>query len=263
MSRAGAGTAADAAAPAVRVDADGCAWLPGVGQPLPAGERVHWMGRPDPAALARRVLHVRGLTVYFALLTVATLLVRLPMVGTRVAVADALTVLAMGAAVLAFARVYAAVVARATLYAVTDRRVVVRAGVALPAVLNIPFDRITSVDLRRGRDGAGDLEITLGGGARIAYLLLWPHARPWHVTQPRPTLRGVVDIEAAGVALAKALRAVPDVSTTTGEPAAATGAAAPSLAPTAVGTYAPPPPRDDRASVGRTTRRGRTTRHVA
>ncbi len=192
---------------ATRVDDEGRTWLPGVGEPLPAGERVRWLGRPDAGALARRVLHVRGLGVYFALLTAATLAVRWPTVGARVAAADALTIGAMGAAVLAFAAVYAAAVARATLYAVTDRRVVVRAGLALPAVLNVPLDRIASVDLRRGRDGAGDVEVTLGGGDRIAYLLLWPHARPWHLTHPRPTFRGVRDADAAGAALAGAMRA--------------------------------------------------------
>ncbi|GJG86875.1 photosynthetic complex assembly protein [Gemmatimonadetes bacterium T265] len=192
---------------AVRVDTDGRTWLPGVGEPLPAGERVRWVGRPDPAALARRAFHVRGLAAYFALLAALTFAVRSPAVGAAVAAADALTVAAMGAAVLAFAGVYAALVARATLYAVTDRRVVVRAGVAVPAVLNVPLDRVASVDLRRGRDGAGDVEVTLGGDVRVAYLLLWPHARPWHVTRPRPTFRGVRDADAAGVALAQAVRA--------------------------------------------------------
>ncbi len=196
-----------ARADAVRVDAQGRAWLPGFGEPLPAGERVLWAGRPDAAALARRALHVRGLAVYFALLTALTFSVRWRMAGTPVAVVDALTVAAMGAAVLVFARVYATVVARATLYAVTDRRVVLRVGVAVPAVLNIPLDRVTSVDLRRGRDGAGDVEVTLGGDARIAYLLLWPHARPWHITRTRPTFRGLRDAGAAGMALADVVRA--------------------------------------------------------
>ena len=218
----------------VRVDAQGCAWLPGVGEPLPAGERVRWVGRPDAASLARRVLHVRGLTVYFVLLTAATLLVRWRMVGAPLAALDALTVLGMGAAVLAFARVYAAVVARSTLYAVTDRRVVIRAGIAIPAVLNIPLDRITSVDVRRARDGAGDVEVTLGDHARIAYLLLWPHARPWYLNHPRPTFRGVRDVEAAALALANAVRAI--------QPAGPL----PSLAPSAVGAYAPPPAAERR-----------------
>ena len=237
----------------VRVDADGRAWLPGVGEPLPAGECVRWVGHPDAAALARRVLHVRGLAVYFTLLTAATLLVRWPMVGAPTAALDALTVLAMGVAVLAFARVYAAVVARATLYAVTDRRVVIRAGIAIPAVLNIPLDRVTSVDVRRARDGAGDVEITLGDNARIAYLLLWPHARPWHLKNPRPTFRGVCDVEAAALALANAVRAA--------QPAAAEARAGalPSLAPTAVGVYAPPPPAERRSGRPDTT----TVRSVA
>ena len=211
--------------PPVRTDAEGRAWLPGVEEPLPAGERVRWMGRPDPAALARRALHVRGLAIYFALLTALTFAVRGSVAGVRLAMVDVLTVVAMAAAVLAFVRVYAAIVARATLYAVTDRRVVLRAGIAVPTVLNLPLDSIAAIDLRRGRDGAGDVEITLGRNVRLAYLLLWPHARPWHVTHPRPAFRGVPDAAEAGRALADVLSA-----------AAATLAATPAVAAPAVVT---------------------------
>jgi hypothetical protein len=108
----------------------------------------------------------------------------------RDAAGGAVLLLVMGAAVLAFAHVYAALVARSTVYAITERRLVLRIGVAIPAVLNIPFDRVESVDLRAARDGTGDVTVTLTGNARVAYLLLWPHARPWRYAQPQPALRG-------------------------------------------------------------------------
>ena len=26
---------------------------------------------------------------------------------------------------------------------------------------------------------------------RVAYIFFWPHARPWHLLRPQPTLRGI------------------------------------------------------------------------
>jgi hypothetical protein len=49
--------------------------------------------------------------------------------------------------------------------------------------------------------------LTLAGSDRIAYLLLWPHARPWRYAQPQPALRCVPDAEAVGLALARAVQA--------------------------------------------------------
>jgi hypothetical protein len=127
--------------------------------------------------------------------------------GIATSSAGVLTLAVMAAAVLAFARVYAALVARTTVYAITDRRLVLRLGVAIPAVLNVPLEQIDAVDLRAVRGGAGDVTVTLGGGARVAYLLLWPHARPWHYARPEPALRGVADAALVGGVLAEAVRA--------------------------------------------------------
>ncbi len=198
------------AAPAVR----GRAMIPGIGEPLPAGESVLWTGGPTRGAIARRVCHVRGVAAYFGVLLAVVL------VGggaTRGAATSAALLAAMGATVLAFAHVYAALVARSTVYAVTERRLVLRIGVAIPAVLNVPFDRIASVDLRTARDGTGDVVVTLTGDARVAYLLLWPHARPWRYARPQPALRGLRDAAAVGATLAAAVRAHADAHAPTQE----------------------------------------------
>ena len=57
-------------------------------------------------------------------------------------------------------------------------------GVALPMTLNIPFRVIGAAALRAYADGTGDIPVALTGGDRIAYLLLWPHARPWRAARP-------------------------------------------------------------------------------
>ena len=183
------------------------ALIPGIGEPLPAGESLLWTGGPARAAVARRVCHTRGIALYFGALASFVLLGGLLDGDVRPSAAGAAMLALMGAVVLAFAHVYATLVARTTVYAITERRLVLRIGVAIPAVLNVPLDRIDAVDLRAGSDGTGDVTVTLAGEARVAYLLLWPHARPWRYARPQPALRGIPDAAAVGAALADAVRA--------------------------------------------------------
>jgi hypothetical protein len=46
--------------------------------------------------------------------------------------------------------------------------------------------------------------LSLTGKDRIALLHLWPHARPWRVTQPEPMLRGVPQAQAVAKLLSDA-----------------------------------------------------------
>jgi hypothetical protein len=98
--------------------------------------------------------------------------------------------------------------ARTTLYTITNRRVVIRSGVAIPTAFNLPFKVIGAAAMRRYRDGTGDLPLALVGPDRIAYLHLWPNARPWRLARPEPMLRSVPDVarvaETVGEALASA-----------------------------------------------------------
>jgi len=83
--------------------------------------------------------------------------------------------------------------ARAAVYTITDKRVVMRVGIVLTLTFNIPFKRIAAAGLRLDADGTGDLPLTLTGEDRIAWLHLWPHARPWRLARPEPMLRSVPD----------------------------------------------------------------------
>ena len=44
-------------------------------------------------------------------------------------------------------------------------------------------------------------------GDKVAYLLLWPHARPWRLSKPEPMLRAVPDAARVAAILARALAA--------------------------------------------------------
>ncbi|MDP9095154.1 MAG: PH domain-containing protein [Pseudomonadota bacterium] len=176
---------------------------------LPAGEVLLWSGSPDWRVLARRVFHVRKLAVYFAAIAVFGG-VSAADGGAAAAGLAFLKAAGFGAIPLVLAAIYSWMTARGSIYSITNRRVVMHIGLALPVTLNLPFERITSADMRGAADGSGDLSLTLAGSDRFAYAVLWPHARPWCLSPAQPTLRGLADVAQAASTLARALAAVTD-----------------------------------------------------
>lgn len=192
----------------VPTDGRALAFIRGVEAPLPAGERVLWQGAPERHALTRHAFHARKVLVYFAvLLGVAAVSAARSATPWRDVGAASLWLGASALAATGFAAIVAAMTTRATTYAITSRRVVLRIGMALPIVLNIPLRLIESVDLRLRAGGTGDLALRLGDDVRVAYLVLWPHARAWRLRHPEPLLRGLADPHAVGAILSDALRA--------------------------------------------------------
>jgi len=180
----------------------------GLPEPLPRGERLLWQGGPDGRRLAVEALHWRKLAIYFAILLAWRAENVLAGGGTplQAAVASAwllpLAVFAIGIAL-----TLATLVRRTTVYTLTDRRVVMRIGIVLTMTLNLPLRQIDAAALRPGRDGHGDIALTLAPGVRIGYVHLWPHARPWQVRWPQPMLRALPHASEVATLLADALRA--------------------------------------------------------
>ncbi len=181
--------------------------LPGVEEPLPPGETVVWRGRPGLWPTAFRVLHLRALLFYWALVAIGFLAWGAtggPSVGSLAADLTWLIVVALlGTGVILL---LAWLIRVTSLYVVTEKRVVMRVGIALPGVLNLPHEQIGSVDLRRNRDGSGDLVLTPVGEERIGWLFLWPHVRPWHWKDPIPALRALSDVQEVGDLVASVVR---------------------------------------------------------
>ena len=95
--------------------------------------------------------------------------------------------------------------ARNALYTITDRRVVMRYGIALTLTYNLPYARIDAADVRLWNDqGVGDISLQLNRSDRIGWVHLWPHNRPWHMKHPQPSLRCVPQASEAGRVLAQA-----------------------------------------------------------
>jgi hypothetical protein len=164
----------------------------GINEPLPPGEQVLWQGAPDWRSIARTALHIRTFALYFALMLGWRLTASLAdgrTLGDALLSCAALALLAMVA--LGLIAGFAWLAARTTIYAITTERVVMRVGVAMPIFVNIPFSGIEAAALKAHRDGSGDIPLALKQEVRLAYLHLWPHARPWQMAHPQPMLRAV------------------------------------------------------------------------
>jgi hypothetical protein len=164
----------------------------GLPELLPAGEQMLWQGSPDWRTLARRAFHVRKLVVYFAALVVVRLVVLMGEHATPLQMlVSGLWMALLGVTAVGLLTVVAWLSARGAVYTVTDRRVVMRVGIVLTLTFNIPFKRIESAGLNLDANATGDIPLTLSGEDRIAWLNLWPHARPWRLAKPQPMLRCV------------------------------------------------------------------------
>ena len=186
--------------------------LRGLPERLPKGERVLWQGAPDWRRLALNVFHVRGLALYFGAI-IAYCLVAAAMDGTPLRDAALSTAKLAGAALLpiGFLTAYAWLVARSTTYTITDQRVVMQFGLALPMTISLPFQKIETAQLKQRANGFGDISLLLNAGDKLAYLVLWPHARPWRLGRAEPTFRAVPDVGRVGQLLARALAASADM----------------------------------------------------
>lgn len=186
--------------------------VPGLPAHLPDGETLLWQGRPDWRALAVRAFHVVHVALYFALLAAWSVLSAwADGVGLVGALFAAAWVPILAIAAIVPLGLLAWLSARTTLYTITTKRLVLRIGVALPIIINVPFRAVESVGLRLHGDDTGDLAATLSKGYRLAFLVLWPHARPWHVASPQPMLRCVPDARRVARTLIEAMSAAADV----------------------------------------------------
>lgn len=182
--------------------------VPGLPEDLPQGEAMLWRGGPDMVSFALHVLHARAIAIYFIVMGTWQSAVIIHDGGTIYeATMSAVWYVGLCAAVLAIVYGYAWLVSRTTIYTITNCRVVMRFGIALPMIVNLPLNRIESADLLHRSEDVADLSIATQRNGRPSYLLLWPHVRPWLIRRPEPSLRCVRDGAKAAKVLSSALAA--------------------------------------------------------
>ena len=186
--------------------------LPGY---LPAGEQIVWQGEPQWRALSRRVFHTRKVALYFGVLMLASAAQRITAGQSLPEIVGSVAwQFALGAVSVGILTLLAWLYARSTVYTITNRRIVMRFGVALPMMVNIPWDRIESAAFRSFADGNGDIALTPTAKGRVSYWTIWPHARPWRFSPVQPSLRGIDDAARVAELISGAVA---------GQPAAQTG----------------------------------------
>ena len=173
---------------------------------IPAGEQILWHGRPRWVSLARRAYRADFVAAYFAALTLWNVYSAAGKSGWSAAATVAAETLGIGAVALSLIALLSYLSARTTLYVITSRRLVLKIGVALPIFMNIPFKQVLSASACVHGDGTGDIPVSLTSTGRIGYLVLWPHARPFHLAKPEPSLRCVANAAAVADTLSRALR---------------------------------------------------------
>ena len=176
---------------------------PGLPEQLPADERLLWQGAPQWRLVALHVFHVRSLAWYFAAMMVlqATYLLGEPErnLFKPLLLSFLLSVISLG-----ILSLMAWLTARTALYTLTNKRVVMRIGIVLTLTFNLPLRMLAAASLKTNPDGSGDIALKLAGNDHIAWLNLWPHARPWVLRHPEPSLRCIADVSTVGECVLKA-----------------------------------------------------------
>jgi len=183
--------------------------VPGLPEHLPEGEVMLWQGSPDWRSLARRAFHTRKIAVYFAILVMWRVSAGFYDGQSAAEVAAGAGLLAgLAAAAVGILSLLAWLNGRMTVFTITNRRVVMRFGVALSLAVNFPFRTVQSADLKAYADGTGDLPLDIKGAGKLGYLIMWPFARPWKFgANAQPMLRAVPEAERVAEILAEALTA--------------------------------------------------------
>ena len=174
----------------------------------PEGEHILWQGSPDWWALANEALMLRWVAVYFAFLAFWRGIAGWVYTSPQHGIAAAVWLIGLGLLACGLLALFAWIQARAAVYTVTNRRIVLRIGAALTVALNIPYRWIGSADLQLRRDGTGTIALDLIGETNFSYLVCWPHVRPWHMKKTQPALRCIRDAEEVGALISQNAKAV-------------------------------------------------------
>lgn len=180
----------------------------GVPAKLPDGEKILWQGEPYWLTLAMDVFHIRLIAIYFAAIAVWRIADGFYVNQQSAEILfSVLWVLPWAFAAIGILSLIAVFYAKTTVYTITNKRVIIRTGVAFSKAINIPFAKIASAWCKTYRAGTGDIPLTLSGNDKFSYIVLWPCARPWKFSKPEPMIRAIKNATEAANVLAEALAA--------------------------------------------------------
>lgn len=173
----------------------------------PEGEHILWQGSPNWWALANEALMLRWVAIYFAFLALWRGTAGWTYTNPTHGIAAAAWLIGLGVLACGILALFAWIQARAAVYTVTNRRIVLRIGAALTVALNIPYRWIGSADLQLKQNGTGTIALETIGETQFSYLVCWPHVRPWYMKRTQLALRCIPDAEAVARLISSNARA--------------------------------------------------------
>jgi hypothetical protein len=180
---------------------------PGLPEALPPNEYVIWQGQPEWKQVAIDAFHVRKVVIYFALVIALQLLHLLEREPSLTVIAQQLATSVLLASLAAGLLTWCAyLTSTATMYTITNRRIVMRIGIVLTITLNLPLKKIVSCDLLNLNKKTGNIAICVLSGCPVGWFNLWPHVRAWRINNPQPTLRCIAQAERVGQLIFQAWR---------------------------------------------------------
>jgi hypothetical protein len=173
----------------------------------PEGEVILWQGQPNWLRLSIDSLNVWWVLGYFIFLFVWRFISVSDLMPIYQAVLVSLPFLALALIVTLLLMLVGYIQANATVYTITNKRVVMRIGAALTVTLNLPFTEIENAAIASSSKDFGTIVIDTKQTTKFSFLVLWPHARAWHFKKPQPSLRCIPDAAQVAKILSNAAKA--------------------------------------------------------
>jgi hypothetical protein len=165
---------------------------PGLPEPLPKNEHILWQGKPDLKSFAMHAFHLHWFALYFvAMIALKAIAISRSVGGWGEEWPGFAWALGLSVAALIMMGLLAYWSVHATLYTLTNRRLVMRIGIVLTITFNLPLKRLAQAGIHIYSDGSADIPIVLQPEDKIPFLHLWPHARAWKLAHPQPMMRCV------------------------------------------------------------------------
>jgi len=171
---------------------------------IPEDEKIIWYGRPDLRRFCLTALGLKYIFFYLIIIFFSILyarfgdfnFIKIVQVLFPYLISSFLAVLLL--IIIGTSQVLP------TIYVITSRRVIIRSGLALIFMLNVPFDKIASIDKNHYSDGSGNISFKLISNKRVPFFASWPSVRPWYFSNPEPTFRCIADVEVIALKLSEA-----------------------------------------------------------
>jgi Bacterial PH domain len=191
--------------------------VPGLPGRLPDGEYIVWQGKPETKIVMARLLRARWIAGYFGIAALWSVAVGVNNSEGAWLLMGRVTFIAVAAFFMfGMMWLYARAVSKTSLYTLTNKRLVMRVGIALSASFNLPFKQIAGADFRVGSDGAGDVALTLKSGHGLSGAVFFPHQRGGLWRKLSPQMICLTDAKLVAEKLAEHLKAYAPTSQETG-----------------------------------------------